>query len=861
MATVAQLEAALMKADAAGDDAAAREIAAEIKRVRVAPRAQTSRTAAVISGIERGMKPVVDAFSYLNPLDYIPNPFTSKKGDARREQQLGTQGARAQKDRPNYYTGGKIAGEVIATAPVGMGVGAGIRLGGKALTNVAPRVASALEKVGRATITGGAGVRAPTKAAVAAGQNVVAGRGKRMLTRAAGGVLSSAPAAILTDNDILEAAAGGAIIPVLGHMAKFGAGKTFDFLAGRLGEVRAAEILRELVSSNADAITKALQNAPSKIKASTAEFLASKGLLTPEIAAVTRIATAGKSGGELFDVATERAAGQKRVIDRLRGGKTQTNAMTNIAANKQKLQDVTGPQREGALTASDVGRTQILPLERDAARLRQAASEEVDRARQLLFAADDQGMRLNQMDDLGDAFDPAAVNRQRGIVGALDQRGGEAANRSLTAGADARAAEAAAANLRAQGLKPLDISGLLNTLRQKASDAEFVSPDRFRILSEFANNLERRAAKMGGVIDATGLYLARREMGSFVSSILGTSDPKALRQGTAQLVGEAQPLIDDAIEAAGGKGWREYLNTFATGMKDIERQQFQRELTKLPSARFAKVMAGEDPDFVESIFGAGRGDINAELQGPVLATAKKLGRDIDAQRAVAQTGLQDFAQTQKLGFAQGAQAKVGEMLEPRNVLAMGARLAGSVPKIGGGGVAAAQMAEKMAEKSSENVMENLVPALAQPSRARSLLETRSAEDYVNRLLYGKQSAPPVVAPPRQIPAPVAQDPDLLYFTPPPQSLRAQQAVANRNALAQPQKDIINQNNMAAARQQAVAQTTMRPFNQPSDFEFPEFDPESGDPLIDIDYSEGYPVPIYGKLPKDMRFKSVNSMRR
>ena len=52
-------------------------------------------------------------------------------------------------------------------------------------------------------------------------------------------------------------------------------------------------------------------------------------------------------------------------------------------------------------------------------------------------------------------------------------------------------------------------------------------------------------------------------------------------------------------------------------------------------------MAGEDPDIVENFFGPGRTDINAELQGPVLATAKKLGRDIDAQRAVAQTGLQD----------------------------------------------------------------------------------------------------------------------------------------------------------------------------------------------------------------------------
>ena len=34
-------------------------------------------------------------------------------------------------------------------------------------------------------------------------------------------------------------------------------------------------------------------------------------------------------------------------------------------------------------------------------------------------------------------------------------------------------------------------------------------------------------------------------------------------------------------------------------------------------------------------------------------------------------------------------------------------------------------------------------------------------------------------------------------------------------------------------------------------EFPDFDPESGEPLIDIDYSEGYPVPIYGKVSRNM----------
>ena len=797
-------------------------------------RPTTSRTAAVISGIERGMKPVAEAFSYLNPLAYIPNPtslnpFGSTKRDLsslitgtpaeRREQQLGTLAARAQKDRPNYFTGGKIGGEVLATAPVGVGIGTTLRLGGKLFTTVAPKVATALEKVGRATVTAGAGVRAPSKAAVAAGQNVVAGRGKRMATRAVAGTLTAVPSAILTDNDILEAAAAGSLVPVLGHMAKFGAGKTFDMLAGRLGEVEAARILRELVSSNADAITKALSNAPAKIKASTAEFLASKNLLTPDIAAATRKATGGEFSGELLDVASERAAAQKIVRDRLRGGDTEKNAMLKIAADKKALQDETAIQREQALGSADIGRMQILPAEKAAAAARATLQNELDTA-------------ARYMDD---------PNFDARISQYLE---------------DARSADEVAANLRAQGLEKLDISKVVANLRAEADNAEFVSPDRFRILSEFANNLERRAAKMGGVIDAQGLYLARREMGNFVASILGTADPKALRLGTSNLVGAAQQPIDDAIEAAGGAGWKAYLNNFAKGMQDIERQTFQRKLADLPDDQFAEVMAGRNTDFVTKNLGFGRVDIDAELQGPVLATAKKLASDIDAQMAVKQTGLEKLAESQRLDFDQGVMAKVEGMIQPENVLTAGARMAGSLPKIGGGGVAAAQAAERLLEKKSAGVMEKLVPALAQPSRARSLLETRSAEDYVNRLLYGKQSAPPLVAPPRQIQPRPTEEEDFFDFALPPQNLRAEQAVANRNALTPAQQAIINQNNMAAARQQAVAQTAMRPFNQPSDYAFPDFDPESGEPLIDIDYSEGYPVPIYGKVRRN-----ANKMRR
>jgi hypothetical protein len=622
----------------------------------------------------------------------------------------------------------------------------------------------------------------------------------------------------------------GATVPVLGHILKFGAGKTYDILAGRAGAVRAAEILREVIDQNATKIEKALRNSPKKIKANTAEFLASRGLLTPELAAATQIASK-RGGGPLLDVALERGKGQKRMADIIRGGTDQTNAMANIAAAKQQMQAATAPMREGALELADIGRTQIIPAEQAAARARAALQNELDTA-------------ARYMDDPN--FD-ARIRKYS---------------------EDARSAEEVAANLRAQGLAPLDISSVVRNLRAEANKAEFVSPNRSAVLSEFANNLERRAAKMGGYIDAQGLNLARREMNNFVSNILDTSDPQALREGTAQLIAAAKGPIDDAIEAAGGRGWKSYLNNFAEGMKGIERLTLQRKLTQfLPEEEgtFAEIMSRQKPEFLESILGPGRFDVDVELLQPVLGTAKKLGRDIEAQQAVAATGLEGLSPSQRLGFEQGVITRVGEKLEPTvpNITTLGARIAGGLPHVYGGGIAAQEFGVQAAQRASENTMRNLNPALASPRQAGELLRVRPAEDYISKFLYGKQSAPPLVAAPRQIRAPAAQDPDLLYAVP-PQSLRAQQAAANRNALTPAQQAIINQNNISQARQQAVAQTGvagMTPQTMGEEFGFPDFDPETGQPLVNIDFSEGYAVPIYGDIPENKRFKNLNAMRR
>jgi hypothetical protein len=43
--------------------------------------------------------------------------------------------------------------------------------------------------------------------------------------------------------------------------------------------------------------------------------------------------------------------------------------------------------------------------------------------------------------------------------------------------------------------------------------------------------------------------------------------------------------------------------------------------------------------------------------------------------------------------------------------------------------------------------------------------------------------------------------------------------------------------------------------------FPDIDPDSGEPLVDIGFAEGQPYPMYGTLSKEKQFQNINMMRR
>jgi hypothetical protein len=83
------------------------------------------------------------------------------------------------------------------------------------------------------------------------------------------------------------------------------------------------------------------------------------------------------------------------------------------------------------------------------------------------------------------------------------------------------------------------------------------------------------------------------------------------------------------------------------------------------------------------------------------------------------------------------------------------------------------------------------------------------------------------------------------------------AAANKLALSRVSA-MTNQAGGAPAREMFRPQIAAQVAQQ---YNFPEIDPDSGEPLVDVDFSEGYAAPIYGRLPKEKQFVQLNSMRR
>jgi hypothetical protein len=181
--------------------------------------------------------------------------------------------------------------------------------------------------------------------------------------------------------------------------------------------------------------------------------------------------------------------------------------------------------------------------------------------------------------------------------------------------------------LRSVGVKPLESAALIQRISATADDPAFAGND---LISGAVKNVADDITKWtgpGGVIDLTALEAIRKNsVNAAIAQLRPGADATSQRNLAASVLSKIKPAIDDAIEAAGGAGWRDYLNTHAKGMRNIAEKKLTGEAARLWKAdkdAFVRLVQNESPDVVEKFLGPGNYNIATELADSTMSVLQK----------------------------------------------------------------------------------------------------------------------------------------------------------------------------------------------------------------------------------------------
>jgi len=681
----------------------------------------------LLSGFRSGLQDVTSNIP--NPLEYITNLTLSPEKQAaiaKGRKALDVRAREIEKQSPYLYGGGRVGGQIVATAPILNALAAGVGGAGQVIFKVAPRAGKIVAETGRVIPAGGFGAKSKV-ARIAAGA-------------AAGGATAAA-----TNQDVTTGAGVGAAIPVIGGVLgkTFGAG--YDVVAKRVGKVKAAQMLRKSIGDNLDKVKATLAQATDDERASLLSFLESKGVRIPQLAALEKNVRQSPSNAPLLQTsaAMEQELSALRKQAR-RGGATATEAENIVAQRRKELMDATEPMRQAGLEAADIGRTQVLPLERQAAgQVNQAnamtASGLVPRMRGLEGRSQEQISMTFQNPELFTLGGPLVRTGQ--IAEGAGQRADDAIELQTALRDAARESEQQAAQLRAQGNKPIDVNPLLSKLRGDAAQAQHVNPDRFAILSDFANRIEARAQQMGGVIDANGLYELRKNLNQSIEKLLAGRDPSSIQKATSSILSEVRPNIDQAFKAAGGDELLQSIDVVAKGLDDLEQQTVANALTRLQQRRpdtFVRIMGGEEPGAVRILTQGKTGDINQAL-GARFTDVQKLTRpteDIASRNKFYIPDEMPFAADYRKGIA----SEVGDIMQAGVPMPVRATSRLMEAKLPGGGRAGAVLEGRYGEYMKNKILNELAPMLASPQNAMAGLGVQPTSEVLSNYLQGLSPA-------------------------------------------------------------------------------------------------------------------------
>jgi len=431
-------------------------------------------------------------------------------------------------------------------------------------------------------------------------------------------------------------------------------------------------------------------------------------------------------------LATLQEKGSLNALADLAGGATAAEARGTTEAAKNALNVTQGPVREAALTRANLGKD-VAAFEAQAGSLSADAAAKVADVRRLIDAGNiaEAAGRL----ELIKKGVPVGFTKYtyKGDLGKMaDEWATKAADASLDLGQGARFAQGAADTLRSVGIKPLEGEKIVSSIRSVANNPEFAGND---VLLGAVKNVADDVAKWtsgGGIIDAKALDAIRKNsVNAAIQQLRPGMDATAQRNLAASVMSDIKPTLINAIEDAGGTGYRQYLADYTKGMQNISEKKLSGkalELWKTNKDEFVRLVQNESPEVVEKILGSGRYNIASELADTTMATLQEQ----------AKKRLTEVAVKEQVGAGQEALKTL--LLDNMSKL----RLPSYLSAISSTTNKALDILEN---KIGRKTMITLTDALKTPAAAADLLETLPGQERVRvlNLLSNPQQWKPGVA--------------------------------------------------------------------------------------------------------------------
>jgi hypothetical protein len=409
--------------------------------------------------------------------------------------------------------------------------------------------------------------------------------------------------------------AGGQVVaPIIGKVV----GKAMDLR--QIPQQRAAKMAQAALGNDMPQVINTLRNAPPN--ASVAELTAN--IENPLWQAFVQDALA-KDSQFLRKMRLADDAQATNELSKLVGGTTATDVRGTLETAKSNLNAMTGPQRESALNRANLGQD-VAAYEAQAGKLSAEAAAEVQKVRDLISAGNtaEAWARLDLIKRGLPVGATPYTNFGELSSKALNEWSSKAADASLDLGQGARFAQGAADALRSVGIKPLETAPLVEKITSMLSNPKSGIPGNDVLegaIKNVANDLTKWTNK-NGVIDAVALEAIRKNsVNAAIQQLRPGADATTQRNLAASVLSKIKPAIDDAIEAAGGVGWKDYLATHAQGMQRIAEKKLTGEalrLWKTDKDAFVRLVQNESPDAVEKILGPGNYNIATELADSTL---------------------------------------------------------------------------------------------------------------------------------------------------------------------------------------------------------------------------------------------------